>query len=69
MKVVVAGTATHAFPSVLLRACGRRKLSRLNAFDLITTVTLGCTLSTNVPSRGVPFEEGIAALYLLEALQ
>ena len=54
---------------VMLRASGKRTLSKLNAFDLVVTVALGSTLATVVLSSEVSIAEGVLALLLLVALQ
>lgn len=53
----------------LLRASGRRTLSKMNAFDLIVTVALGSTFATLLLSKDVSLAQGTLALALLIALQ
>lgn len=68
-RVVVLGTLSYATLVVLLRATGKRTLSKLNAFDLIVTVALGSTLATVLLSKDVSLSEGVTALALLVSLQ
>lgn len=69
LRVLLAGTIAYAALLVLLRVSGKRTLSKMNAFDLVVTVSLGSTLATVVLSREVPLAEGVLALGLLVFLQ
>lgn len=62
---VVAYVALVAF----VRISGKRTLAKMNAFDLVVTVTLGSTLSSIVLSRDVSVADGATALALLIGLQ
>lgn len=68
-RVLVVGGAAYAALIVMLRASGKRTLSKMNAFDLIVTVALGSTLATVLLSASVPLAEGLVALALLVYLQ
>jgi uncharacterized membrane protein YcaP (DUF421 family) len=68
-RVAVVGTLAYATLVLLLRASGKRTLTKLNAFDLVVTVALGSTLATVLLSKDVSLAEGILALALLIALQ
>ena len=69
LRVVVVGTAAYAALIVLLRASGKRTLSKMNAFDFVVTVALGSTLATVLLSADVALAEGVVALALLILLQ
>jgi uncharacterized membrane protein YcaP (DUF421 family) len=69
LRVLLVGTAAYIALIVMLRASGKRTLSKMNAFDLIVTVALGSTLATVLLSRSVPLAEGVLALALLIYLQ
>jgi uncharacterized membrane protein YcaP (DUF421 family) len=69
LRVVLVGTLAYAALIVLLRVSGKRTLSKLNAFDLVVTVSLGSTLATILLSRDVALVEGVVALTLLIGLQ
>lgn len=69
IRVVVVGSCAYVALIVLLRASGKRTLAKLNAFDLVVTVSLGSTLATVLLSSSVALAEGITALVLLAALQ
>jgi len=68
-RVVIVGLATYGALIGMLRASGKRTLSKMNAFDLIVTVALGSTLATVLLNRSVPLTEGVLALALLVYLQ
>lgn len=69
VRVAILGTLAYLSLVLLLRATGKRTLSKLNAFDLVVTVALGSTLSTVLLSRDVSLAEGVMALALLIGLQ
>lgn len=69
VRVVVVGTCAYVALIVLLRASGKRTLSKLNAFDFVVTVALGSTLATVLLSSSVALAEGVVALALLVGLQ
>ena len=69
VRVVLVGTLAYAALIMLLRASGKRTLSKLNAFDLVVTVALGSTLATILLSDRVALAEGVVALGLLILLQ
>ncbi len=68
VRVLVVGTCAYAALIVLLRASGKRTLSKLNAFDFVVTVALGSTLATVLLSSSVALAEGVLALALLVGL-
>lgn len=68
-RVLVVGFLAYTCLLILLRATGKRTLSKLNAFDLIVTVALGSTLSSILISGTVALAEGVLALALLVLLQ
>ncbi len=68
-RVLLVGTFAYVALVLVLRISGKRTLTKLNAFDLVVTVSLGSTLATVLLSRTVPLAEGITALVLLVGLQ
>jgi uncharacterized membrane protein YcaP (DUF421 family) len=54
---------------VLLRASGKRTLSKMNAFDFIVTVALGSSLATVALTKSVPLADGVLAFFLFIFLQ
>lgn len=69
LRVLVVGTVAYGALIVMLRASGKRTLSKMNAFDLVVTVALGSTLATVLLNAAVPLAEGVLALALLVGLQ
>ncbi len=69
VRILVLGTAGYTAVLLLLRASGKRTLSKLNAFDFVVTVALGSTLATVLLSDSVSLADGVTALALLVALQ
>lgn len=68
-RVVLAGTFAYAALVALLRAFGKRTLSKMNAFDFVITVALGSSLATVVLTKDIPLFEGVAAFGVLAGLQ
>ena len=53
----------------LLRISGKRTLSKMNAFDLVVTVSLGSILATILLNQEVTLAQGVLAFALLIAMQ
>ncbi len=69
LRTLVIGTLAYITLVLFLRISGKRTLSKLNAFDLIVTVSLGSTLATVLLNRDVSFANGALAFSVLIALQ
>lgn len=69
LRVVIVGVLAYAALIFWLRLCGKRTLSKWNAFDFVVTIALGSILATVLLSKDVLLVEGIAAFALLVALQ
>jgi uncharacterized membrane protein YcaP (DUF421 family) len=69
LRVVVVGPLAYIALVLLLRASGKRTLSKMNAFDFIVTVALGSTLASIILTESVALVEGIVGLALLIGLQ
>jgi uncharacterized membrane protein YcaP (DUF421 family) len=54
---------------VFLRISGKRTLAKMNAFDLVVTVSLGSTMASVILSSNVSFSEGALAFALLIGMQ
>ncbi len=69
--VGVAAGAPLAYGAVVLvlRAAGKRTLSKLNAFDFIVTIALGSLLATVMVSPSVTLTAGLVAIVALIGLQ
>lgn len=59
----------YALVVVLLRASGKRTLSRMNMFDLIVVVALGSILARTILSGGTSLFQGMFSLVILAGLQ
>jgi uncharacterized membrane protein YcaP (DUF421 family) len=69
VRTVVVGGLAYIGLIILLRASGKRTLSKMNAFDLVVTVALGSTLATIALNADVALAQGLVALALLIVLQ
>ncbi|MEO8438934.1 MAG: YetF domain-containing protein [Spartobacteria bacterium] len=68
-RTLIAGSLGYIALIGVLRVCGKRTLSKWNAFDYVVTIALGSTLATLVLSKTTTLAQGLAALFLLVALQ
>jgi uncharacterized membrane protein YcaP (DUF421 family) len=69
VRVLVLGVLSYAGIVVLLRATGKRTLSKMNAFDFIVTVALGSILASLLLNEDVTLSEGLLAIAVLCVLQ
>lgn len=68
-RTFIVGVIAYTCLIVCLRLSGKRTLSKMNAFDLIVTISLGSILASIMLSQGVTLAKGILAFSLLIALQ
>lgn len=68
-RVLVVGVLAYISLILCLRISGKRTLAKMNAFDLIVTVSLGSTLASIILSDGIALAEGVSAFVLLITLQ
>ena len=68
-KTVVVGATVYASLVALLRASGKRTLSKMNSFDFVITVALGSVMASTLVSDGVTYAQGMTAFGLLVGLQ
>ena len=68
-RTLLIGIAAYVGLILLLRASGKRTLSKMNAFDLVVTVALGSTLATVLLTKSVALADGLVAFALLIFLQ
>jgi uncharacterized membrane protein YcaP (DUF421 family) len=69
VRVITAALVAYAVLIAMLRLSGERTLAKVNAFDLVITVSLGSTPATVVLSSDAALAEGGVALVLLVMLQ
>lgn len=68
-RTLLVGFCAYAGLVIFLRISGRRTLSKMNAFDLVVTVSIGSTLATVLLNNNVSLTEGLMAFGLLIGLQ
>ena len=68
-RTLFVGILAYAGLVLFLRISGKRTLSKMNAFDLVVTVSLGSMLATIIMSRQTGLADGLTALALLIGLQ
>ena len=68
-QTALSGIVAYICVVVLLRASGKRTLSKMNMFDFIVTVAMGSVLATITLSHDVTISEGLAAIAVLIASQ
>nr|WP_238446480.1 YetF domain-containing protein [Alkalihalophilus pseudofirmus] len=68
-RTLLVGVLAYVGLIIILRASGKRTLSKMNAFDLIVTIALGSTLATILLNNNVALAEGITAFVVLVAMQ
>ncbi len=68
-RTAIIGVMAYASLVVFLRISGRRTLSKMNAFDLVVTVSLGSTLATVLLNQDVTLAQGALAFALLIGMQ
>lgn len=68
-RILIVGICAYAGLVLFLRLTGKRTLSKMNAFDLVVTVSLGSTLASALLSSEVSLSEGLLAFALLCLLQ
>ena len=69
IHTLVVGVLGYITLVCFLRISGKRTLAKLNAFDLVVTVSLGSTLSAMLLQPSVSLIQGMTALALLILLQ
>lgn len=69
LRTAVIGVMAYASLVALLRVSGRRTLSKMNAFDLVVTVSLGSTLAAVLLNQDVTLAQGALAFALLIGMQ
>ena len=69
VRTLVVGVVGYVALIAFLRISGSRTLSKMNAFDLVVTVSLGSTLATMLLSKDITLAQGTFAFALLIGLQ
>ncbi len=69
IRIFIIGVLAYVGIILLLRASGKRTLSKMNAFDFIVTVALGSTLASVLIDKSIPLLDGLLAFAILIYLQ
>ncbi len=69
VRILMIAPIAYCALVLFLRISGKRTLTKLNAFDLVVTVALGSTLSTQILSKETPLLDGVLAFACLIGLQ
>ena len=69
LKTVTVGLSCYVSLIVLLRASGKRTLSKMNMFDWVVTVAMGSVMASALVSDGVSYAQAVAAFVTLIGAQ
>ncbi|MGB3620739.1 MAG: YetF domain-containing protein [Ketobacter sp.] len=69
IRTILVGAIAYISLVLFLRISGRRTLSKMNAFDLVVTVSLGSSLATIILNKNVTLVQGLTAFALLIGMQ
>lgn len=68
-RTAILGVLAYVSLLLVLRASGKRTLSKLNAFDFVVTIALGSCLATIILSKDTSLLQGATAFAVLTAMQ
>ncbi len=68
-RVLIVGPLAYVALVMLLRASGKRTLSKMNAFDFVVTIAMGSMLASIILTDTVALLEGVAGMAMLIGLQ
>lgn len=68
-RVLLVGPIADLALVLMVRASGKRTLTKLNMFDFVVTVALGSTLASVILTKSVGLVQGVAAFAVLIGLQ
>lgn len=68
-RTLIVGVLAYISLIAILRWSGKRTLAKMNAFDLIVTISLGSTLASALLNKGVALAESVVAFVTLIGLQ
>lgn len=69
LRILAIGPLAFLALVVVLRASGKRTLSKMNAFDFVVTIALGSLFATVIINQEVTLAEGVAAFAVLVVAQ
>ncbi len=68
-RIAVTTVALYVTVLVLVRIAGRRTVSEISAFDVITTIAMGTVVGSTAVSPAITYTDGVAALVALIVVQ
>ncbi|HEX6749809.1 MAG TPA: YetF domain-containing protein [Longimicrobium sp.] len=68
-RTLLVGLISYATLVVLLRLSGKRAISKMNIFDFVVVVAIGSTLANVITTPDLDLADGLAALFVLVAVQ
>jgi uncharacterized membrane protein YcaP (DUF421 family) len=69
LRILVVGVCYYVALVLILRAAGKRTLSRMNTYDMVITMALGSILGKVMVDQDISLSEGLTATALLIGLQ
>ena len=69
LRIIIAGVISYVALILLLRAAGKRTLSRMNAYDMVITMALGSILAKVLLTADQSISESVTAMFVLISLQ
>lgn len=69
IKLIIISVVSFVSIVFILRASGKRTLSKMNAFDFIVTVALGSVLATTIVNYQTSFWNGLITFCMLVIMQ
>jgi uncharacterized membrane protein YcaP (DUF421 family) len=69
LRILTIGPLAFVTLVLVLRASGKRTLSKMNAFDFVVTIALGSLFATVIINQDVTLAEGAVAFAVLVAAQ
>lgn len=69
IRILIISFVAYPALIIILRISGKRTLSKMNAFDLIITISLGSTLASVILTKDIPLSEGILTFIILVGFQ
>lgn len=69
LRIFIVGVVSYIALILLLRAAGKRTLSRMNAYDMVITMALGSILAKVLLTADQSISESVTAMFVLIGLQ
>lgn len=69
IRIICVTPLSYVAMVLLLRASGKRTLSKMNAFDFVVTIALGSVLASVALYKSIPLADGITAFVVFIGFQ